>query len=97
MQKTSHAVAERFAIAERGFIREGYFADLVLVDIEQTHMATRSNGLSRCGWTPFDGYRFRSVITATLVNGQLVWHEGKLKDMQPAGMALKYDRLTVNP
>ncbi len=97
VQKASHAVAERFAIQERGFIREGYFADLVLVDTEQNHRATRSNSLSRCGWTPFDGYRFRSTIAATLVNGQLAWHEGKLKDMAPAGMALKYDRLALKP
>jgi len=96
VQKPSHAVAERFAIAERGFIREGYFADLTLVDIEQNHVITQSNSLSRCGWTPFDGYRFRSAITATLVNGQLVWHEGKLKDVEPAGMALEYERVVVN-
>lgn len=97
VQKTSHTVAQRFAIAERGFIREGYFADLVLVDTEQSHVATRSNSLSRCGWTPFDGHRFRSVIAATLVNGELVWHEGKLRDTEPVGMALKYDRTVVKP
>ena len=97
VQKTSHAIAQRFAIAERGFIREGYFADLVLVDTEQSYVATQSNSLSRCGWTPFDGHRFRSVITATLVNGQLVWHEGKLRNKESVGMALKYDRPAVKP
>lgn len=92
-QKVSHAVAERFAIAERGFIREGYWADLVLVDTAQSHRVTPSNSLSRCGWTPFDGYRFRSVIAATLVNGQLVWQDGKLKGAEPVGRALEYQRI----
>lgn len=91
-EKTSHSVANRFDILERGFIREGYWADLVLADVEQGQVVTESNSLSRCGWTPFDGYRFRSVIAATIVNGELVWADGKLKDTAPVGMALEYDR-----
>ncbi|MEZ5479008.1 MAG: dihydroorotase [Thiolinea sp.] len=91
-EKTSHAVAELFDIQERGYIREGYWADLVLVDVESGGMATHSNSLSRCGWTPFDGYKFRSSIAATLVNGQLVWREGRLQDKGAVGQALLYRR-----
>lgn len=58
-QKTSHAVADLFDIRDRGYIREGYWADLVLVDVDNGRVATHSNSLSRCGWTPFDGYKFR--------------------------------------
>ncbi|SEA63333.1 dihydroorotase [Thiothrix caldifontis] len=92
VEKTSHAVAEMFNIKERGYIREGYWADLVLVDLEQPFTSTHANSLSKCGWTPFDGYEFRSSITATLVNGQLVWKDGKLLDVVPKGMALEFDR-----
>lgn len=91
-EKTSHAPAELFNILERGYIREGYWADLVLVDVEKGGVATNSSSLSRCGWTPFDGYKFRSSITATLVNGELVWLDGRLQNIKPAGVALEYDR-----
>ncbi|PIE00608.1 MAG: dihydroorotase [Thiothrix nivea] len=91
-QKTSHAPAEIFNIHKRGYIREGYWADLVLVDVERGGVATHSNSLSRCGWTPFDGYKFRSTIASTLVNGQLVWHDGRIQDIRPGGLALEYDR-----
>lgn len=92
VEKTSHAVAEMFNIKERGYIREGYWADLVLVDLEKPFTATHANSLSKCGWTPFDGYEFRSSIAATLVNGQLVWQDGKLLDVAPVGMALEFER-----
>ncbi|WGZ93036.1 MAG: dihydroorotase [Candidatus Thiothrix putei] len=92
VEKTSHAVAEMFNIKERGYIREGYWADLVLVDLEQPFTSTHANSLSKCGWTPFDGYEFRSSIAATLVNGQLVWKDSKLLDVVPTGMALEFDR-----
>lgn len=92
VEKTSHAIAEMFNIKERGYIREGYWADLTLVDLEKPFLATHANSLSKCGWTPFDGYKFRSSIAATLVNGQLVWKDGKLVDVAPMGMALEFDR-----
>lgn len=91
-EKTSHAVAEMFNIKERGYIREGYWADLVLVDLEKSFTSTHANSLSKCGWTPFDGYEFRSSIAATIVNGQLVWQDGKLLDVAPHGMALEFER-----
>jgi dihydroorotase len=92
VEKTSHAVADMFNIKERGYIREGYWADLVLVDLEKPFLSTHANSLSKCGWTPFDGYEFRSSIAATIVNGQLVWKDGKLMEVQPIGMALEFDR-----
>lgn len=91
-EKTSHAVAEMFNIRDRGYIREGYWADLVLVDPEKPSLATHANSLYKCGWTPFDGYEFRSTIVATIVNGQLVWKNGKLLDVTPVGMALEFER-----
>ena len=79
-------------INDRGYIREGYWAALPLVDLDKPHVATHATSLSKCGWTPFDGYEFRSSIAATVVNGQLVWQDGKLLDVAPLGMALEFDR-----
>lgn len=92
VEKTSHAVAEMFNIKERGYIREGYWADLVLVDLDKPFTSTHANSLSKCGWTPFDGYEFRSSIAATLVNGQRVWQDGTLLDVAPQGRALEFER-----
>ena len=75
---TAHNVADRFAVVERGYLREGYWADLVLIDIEGNTEATRNRVLSQCGWSPFEGETFRSRIDCTLVNGQVVWRDGKI-------------------
>lgn len=71
--KTAHNPAIRYGVAERGFIREGYFADLVLINPDSGRMATNDNARYRCQWTPFDGHMFSSTIQATWVNGQLVF------------------------
>ena len=68
---------------ERGFIREGYFADLVLVDPTRETVVANEDILSKCGWSPFEGYRFRSVIDATLVNGEVVYEDGALTEVIP--------------
>ncbi len=78
VRKTSHAVADLFGIPDRGYLREGYWADLVLVDLESPTRASDATALYKCGWTPFDGVSFRSSIAATLVNGQVVWRDGEL-------------------
>lgn len=91
-EKTSHAVAERFAIKERGYIREGYWADLVLVDTARSFTATHETTVSQVGWTPFNGYEFRSSVAATIVNGTLVWQDGELLATPPKGVALEFDR-----
>ena len=63
-----------------------------MVDLEKSFVSTHANSLSKCGWSPFDDYEFRSSIAATLVNGQLVWRDGKLLDVMPLGMALEFER-----
>jgi dihydroorotase len=76
--KTSHAVADLFGVVDRGYIREGYWADLVLVDPDGGTAAGPETVLSKCGWSPFDGYRFRASIAATLVNGEIAWRDGSV-------------------
>jgi len=80
VNKTSHSVAELFGIKERGYVREGYWADLVLVDTTSTTPVSADNVLAKCGWSPFEGYEFRSRIAATLVNGVVAYQDGKLGD-----------------
>ena len=75
--KTSHRVAELFAIRDRGYLREGYHADLVLVDPLTPTEVTRTKVLSKCGWSPFEGHRFTHSIHTTLVNGQILYRRGQ--------------------
>jgi len=91
VEKTAHAAAKLFGVRERGFIREGYFADLALIDLQTPQTVTRESVISKCGWSPFEGYTFRSSIAATWVNGHLAWNEGKLDDSQ-LGRALEFAR-----
>ena len=76
--KTAHNVATRFGVAERGYLREGYWADLVVIDTEAGTEVTGDHVLSKCGWSPFEGQTFRSRIKSTLVNGELAWHDGQI-------------------
>jgi len=76
-EKMAHNVAICFQIEKRGFIREGYFADLVLVDLNQPWQVNKSNILYKCGWSPFEGSTFRSTVKHTIVSGNLAWSEGK--------------------
>ena len=78
VQKTSHSVADLFGVQERGYIREGYFADLVLVDPTIASKVRREDLLYKCGWSPLEGYEFQSSIRATLVNGAIAWIDGQL-------------------
>jgi len=78
--RSSHAVADLFGVAERGYIREGYRADLVLADLDGETRVSPDNILYKCGWSPFDGYRFRSSIAATLVNGVVAYRDGVVTD-----------------
>ena len=72
-EKMSHAVAECFSIKERGYIREGYFADLVMVDLQDTTKVSKQNILYKCGWSPLEGENLPASITHTFVNGNLVY------------------------
>ncbi|MES2837435.1 MAG: dihydroorotase [Bacteroidota bacterium] len=90
-QKTAHNVADMFSINKRGYIREGYYADLVLVDLNSKTTVTKENILSQCKWSPFEGTTFNSQIKTTIVSGKLVYHNG-IFDESSRGMRLEFDR-----
>lgn len=77
-QKTSHAPATLFNIVDRGFIREGYWADLVIIDLNKPTPVTRDNVLYKCGWSPFEGFTFRSSIETTVLNGEIAYIAGEV-------------------
>jgi dihydroorotase len=91
VEKMAHAVADCFQIEKRGYIREGYFADLVLVDLNASYTVSRPNLLYKCAWSPFENNTFNSVITHTFVNGNLVYHNGVFNETQK-GKRLKFIR-----
>ena len=90
-EKMSHAVADCFDIRDRGYIREGYWADLILVDLNATTEVDASNIYSKCGWSPFDGTEFHSRITHTFVSGHLAYENGKF-DETAKGKRLAFSR-----
>tara|TARA_B100000214_G_scaffold374723_1_gene358390 strand:- start:1651 stop:2982 length:1332 start_codon:yes stop_codon:yes gene_type:complete len=87
----SHKVADRFNIIDRGYIREGYWADCVLVDLENQHTVTKENTSYFCGWSPFEGDTFNSKVISTFVNGRHAYNEGKILETN-LGMQLEFDR-----
>ena len=86
-----HNPAELYQIKGRGFIREGYFADLVLVDLNREKTIKNDDMLYKCGWTPYDGMSVKSQVTHTFVNGNLVYHDGKVED-NIFGKPLEFER-----
>jgi dihydroorotase len=90
-EKMSHAVADCFQIKDRGYIREGYFADLVLIDMKQQTKVSKENILYKCGWSPLEGSEFPATITHTFVNGRLVYGNG-IWDESNKGMRLSFNR-----
>ena len=90
VQKFAHAPAQLFDVANRGYLREGYAADLVLID-DTPYTVRREDVLSKCGWSPFEGTTFHSRIAATWVNGVLAW-DGSALVGDPAGQRLQFDR-----
>jgi len=91
VEKVSHNPAIRYKINERGFLREGYFADLVLVDPTQSTLQTHENSRYHCGWTPFDGHKFSSKIMATWVNGKQVFDGQNVIEHQQSGQRLAFN------
>ncbi len=87
-EKMAHAVADCFQIEKRGYIREGYFADLVLVDLNTSETVDKSNILYKCGWSPFEGVTFHSKVKYTFVSGHLVYENGLFNE------EIKGERLT---
>jgi dihydroorotase len=90
-QKMAHAVADCFEIKDRGYIREGYFADLVVVDLKSPWTVSKENILYKCGWSPFEGYEFQSKIVKTFVNGKLIYNNGMINEGFK-GKSLEFDR-----
>jgi len=90
-EKMSHALADCFQIKNRGYIREGYFADLVLVDMNQHSKVSKENILYKCGWSPLEGFEFPAAVTHTFVSGNLVYENGKF-DETIKGQRLSFER-----
>jgi len=91
VEKMSHAVADCFQIKERGYIREGYFADLVIIDLNSTTTASAENILYKCGWSPLENMTFPARLTHTFVNGNLIYENGKWNESQK-GQRLGFER-----
>ena len=91
VERTSHAVADIFGVVDRGYVREGYFADLALVDTNRPQTVEPSNLLYKCHWSPFQGHTFSSTVDTTIVNGTVAWSNGKLGN-EVAGQRLKLNR-----
>lgn len=90
VEKMCHNPAKLFQIEKRGFLKEGYYADMVLVDLNAKETVSKDNILYKCGWSPFEGTTFSSSISHTFVNGNLVYNQGKFNDV------IKGKRLTFN-
>ncbi len=91
VEKMSHNVAEIYRIKERGYIREGYYADLVLVDLNNEWKVTHENNLYKCQWSPFENEWFKSKILKTFVNGNLIYDQG-IFDEKKQGKRLKFSK-----
>ncbi len=91
VEKACHAPARLFQIEERGYLREGYWADLVIVDPKAASRVERDSVLYKCGWSPLEGQKLRSSVVTTLVNGQVVYNRGRFNE-QPVGQRLTFRR-----
>jgi dihydroorotase len=91
VDRACHAPADIFGVAERGYVREGWFADLVMVDSEAPYRVTADNVLYKCGWSPFEGHEFSASIDTTIVNGEIVYRDGRLTGIV-AGRKLDFAR-----
>tara|TARA_B100001175_G_scaffold309763_1_gene311903 strand:+ start:4929 stop:6263 length:1335 start_codon:yes stop_codon:yes gene_type:complete len=92
VEKTSHNVAKRFQIRDRGYIREGYYADLVILDLDKPYEVSKENILYKCGWSPFEGHKFNSSIYMTIVNGHIAFKDGMVCNNLPFGMQIEFNR-----
>jgi dihydroorotase len=92
VQKMCHNPANIFKIEKRGFIKEGYYADLVIVNANLPWKVTKENIIAKCGWSPFEGSNFKSSVTHTFVNGELIYEDNEVKDLK-VGKRLLFERL----
>ena len=90
VEKMSHHPAELFGIKKRGYIRPGYYADLVLIDPSDKWTVSKENILYKCGWAPFEGYTYQHRVWKTFVNGKLAYNEGSVND-EVRGMEVEYN------
>ena len=91
VDRACHASADIFGVKERGYVREGWFADLVLVDADRPCRVIADEVLYKCGWSPFEGHEFSSSIDTTIVNGDIVYRDGQLTG-KIAGRRLEFGR-----
>ena len=91
VEKMAHNPAKIFKIEKRGFVKEGFYADLVIVNPGLPWSVNKCNILYKCGWSPFEDFTFKSRITHTFVNGQLVYHNFKVKEIR-CGKRLLFNR-----
>ncbi len=91
VEKMCHIPADIFQVKNRGYLREGYWADICLVNLNDPWQVNKDNILYKCGWSPFEGFSFHSKVTHTFVNGHLAYENGQV-DESRTGMALEFDR-----
>ena len=91
VDRTAHAPADIFGVQERGYVREGYFADLVVMDPAAPYTVTQESLLAKCGWSPFEGHRFSSSVVATIVNGVIAYQDGEVSGNK-SGKRLHFGR-----
>lgn len=92
VRKSSHAVADLYQIKDRGYLREGYFADIALVNPNAPETVSKANIAYKCGWSPLAGHTFKTRVVATLVNGHVAYENGRLDDGVNAGRRLEFAR-----
>ena len=91
VRKMCHAPAQCFDIDKRGYLDEGYWADVVIVDPDASWQVSKPNLLYKCGWSPLEGQDFHERVLTTLVNGNVVWHNGQLRE-DHKGMRIEFNR-----
>jgi dihydroorotase len=91
VEKMCHAPAECFQVDKRGYLREGYWADVLIVDPDKKWTVAKENILYKCGWSPLEGHEFTGKVESTIVSGHLAWHDGKLNERK-MGERLTFDR-----
>ena len=91
VERACHAPADLFGVVDRGYVREGWFADLVIVDAARPYVVERGGVLAKCGWSPFEGHEFSATIDTTIVNGKVVYSDGRLTG-NIAGQRLGFTR-----
>lgn len=91
VEKMCHNPAKLFQIKNRGYIREGYYADLAIVDMESPWTVSKDNIVYKCGWSPFEGTRFRTKVTHTFINGHLAYDQGQFSNLRNS-KRLTFDR-----